>query len=200
MKQSTVAAPALSPLNGKPVMLNFDGAEMRCMRWPHPINLRSSALLSVPIHSAHVGQVYRVHYRWHAYFGADVKVFRTLNRGDGQHVGLERDPGIAILAPAWILDASVCQSFELGEPVVSTEALFELHSVLQHLGFRRGFTGDDSPMEAPNDASQIPDTNPIATAVGTGTIADGTRIPGDLDCAGASAPDRGKIRSGRVPR
>jgi hypothetical protein len=28
MKQSTVAAPALSPLNGKPVMLNFDGAEM----------------------------------------------------------------------------------------------------------------------------------------------------------------------------
>lgn len=154
----------------------------------------------VPIHSAHVGQVYRVHYRWHAYFGADVKVFRTLNRGDDQHVGLERDAGIAILAPAWILDASVCQSFELGEPVVSTEALFELHSALQHLGFRRGFKGDDSPMEAPNDASQIPDTNPIATAVGTGTIADGTRIPGDRDCAGASAPDRGKIRSGRVPR
>ncbi len=28
MMQSTAAAPALSPLNGKPVLLNFDGAEM----------------------------------------------------------------------------------------------------------------------------------------------------------------------------
>lgn len=28
MKHSTVAVPALSPLNGKPVLLNFDGAEM----------------------------------------------------------------------------------------------------------------------------------------------------------------------------
>lgn len=154
----------------------------------------------VPVHSAHVGQVYRVHDRWHAYLGADVKVFRTLNRGDGQLVGLERDPGIAILAPAWTLDASVCQGFELGAPLVSTDALFELHSVLGHLGFRRGFKGDDAPMEAPNDASQLPDTNPVATAVGTGAIADGTGIPIDRDGAGASAPDRGKIRSGRAQR
>jgi hypothetical protein len=28
MMQFTVAAPALSPLNGKPILLNFDGAEM----------------------------------------------------------------------------------------------------------------------------------------------------------------------------
>ena len=28
MMQSTVAAPTLSPLNGKPILLNFDGAEM----------------------------------------------------------------------------------------------------------------------------------------------------------------------------
>jgi hypothetical protein len=154
----------------------------------------------VPVHSAHVGQVYRVHYRWHAYFDADVKIVRTLNRDDGQHVGLERDPGIAILAPAWILDASVCQGFQLGEPMVSTEALCDLHSVLQHLGFRRGFKGDDSPMEAPNDASQISDTNPVATAFGTGAIADGTRIPVDRDSTGTSAPDSGKIRSGRAQR
>ena len=104
-----------------------------------------------------------------------MKVFRALNRGDGQHVSLERDPGIAIVAPAWLLDASVCQGFVLGEPVVATEALCELHSVLQHLGFRRGFKGDDSLMEAPNDASQLPDTNPVATAFGTGAVADGTR-------------------------
>ncbi len=161
---------------------------------------RSSSSVPVPVHSAHVEQVYRVHYRWHAYFGADVRIFRAFNRGDGQHVGLERDPGIAILAPAWILDASVCQGFDLGEPVVATEALCELHSVLQHLGFRRGFKGDDSPTEAPNDASQIPDTNPVATAFGTGAIADGTRIPVDRDSTGASAPNGGKIGSGRAQR
>lgn len=156
--------------------------------------------MPVPVHSAHVGQIYRVHYRWHAYFGADVKVFRTFNRGDGQHVGLERDPGIVIVAPAWILDASVCRGLELGEPLVCTEALCDLHSVLRHFGFRRSFKGDDSPMEAPNDALQIPGTNPAATAVGTGTIADGTGVSVDRDRAGASAPDCDKIRSGRAPR
>jgi len=30
MMQSTVAAPLLSPVNGKPILLNFDGAEMSC--------------------------------------------------------------------------------------------------------------------------------------------------------------------------
>lgn len=129
-----------------------------------------------------------------------MKVFRTLNRGDGQHVGRERDPGIAILAPAWILHATVCQGFDLGEPVVSTEGLCDLHSVLRHLGFRRRFKGDDPPMEAPNDASQTPDTNSVATAVGTGTTADRTGIPVDRDGAGANAPDRSKIGSGRAQR
>ncbi|UWQ27269.1 hypothetical protein [Leisingera sp. M523] len=127
-----------------------------------------------------------------------MKVFRTLNRCDGQHVGIERDAGIAILAPAWILDASVCQSFELGAPLVSTDALFELHSVLGHLGFRRGLNGDGSPMEAPNEASQILDTSPVAAAVIAGTIADGTGIPVDGDSPGAIAADRGKSRSGRA--
>lgn len=127
-----------------------------------------------------------------------MKVFRTLNRGDGQHVSLERDPGIAILAPAWILDASVCQGFKLGTSLVSAVALFDLHSVLGQLGFRRGFKGDDSPMEAPNEASQIPDINPVAAAVGTGAITDRTGIPVDRDGAGTIAPDRGKIRSGRA--
>lgn len=127
-----------------------------------------------------------------------MKIFRTLNRGDGQLVGLEREPGIAILAPAWVLDASVCQGFELGAPLVSTDALFNLHSVLGHLGFRRGFKGDDSPMEDQNDASQIPDTNSAATAARTGAIADGTRIPVDRNGVGANTPDRGNVRSGRA--
>lgn len=128
-----------------------------------------------------------------------MKVFRTLNGGDGQHVGLERDAGIAILAPAWILDASVCQGFELGAPLVSTDALFELHSVLGHLGFRRRFKGDESPMEAPNEAPPL-DTNPVAAAFDADAIADGTGIPVDRDGAGTIAPDRGKSRTGRAQR
>lgn len=66
---------------------------------------------AVPVHSAHVGSVYRVQYRWHAYFGADVKVYRSYQRGDGTYVGIERDLGVAVMAPAWVLDAEVVADF-----------------------------------------------------------------------------------------
>jgi hypothetical protein len=127
-----------------------------------------------------------------------VKVFRAFNRGDGQLVGLERDAGIAIIAPAWVLDASICAGFELGVPLVSTDALFELHSVLRHLGFRRGFMDDESPMEAPNETAEIPDTNPIAAALDAGPVTDGTGAPVDGDGSGATASDCGASRSGRA--
>jgi len=36
MIQSTSTTPALSSLNGKPILLNFDGAEMRCRNRARP--------------------------------------------------------------------------------------------------------------------------------------------------------------------
>jgi len=105
----------------------------------------------VPIHSAHVGAVIRVQYRWHAYFGCDVKIYRKLQRGDGGYVALEREAGIAIMAPAWILDASICKTMTLGSPVISLPALLDLHEILISQGFRRGFDEDDSSKETGHD-------------------------------------------------
>lgn len=57
-------------------------------------------------------------------------------RGDGQDIALERDPGVAIMAPAWVLDAVLCSTLSLGMPLVSIAALDDLHGFLASLGFR----------------------------------------------------------------
>jgi len=121
----------------------------------------------VPVHSAHVGQVRRVHYRWHAYFGLDVKVFRSLRRDDGTYVVLERDPGVAILSPAWVLDAATCSAMTLGAPVASATALFDLHAVLGSLGFRRSYVDEESTMEAEHDFSTAHRSGATPTAFST---------------------------------
>ena len=46
-------------------------------------------------------------------------MYRMLQRGDGEYVALEREAGIAIMAPAWVLDASICRMMTLGQPLVS---------------------------------------------------------------------------------
>ncbi len=68
------------------------------------------------------GKFSRVHYRWHAYSGSDVRVSLARQRGDGRYVALERDPGVAIMSPAWVLDAVVCSTLSTGDPLVSTAA------------------------------------------------------------------------------
>ena len=122
-----------------------------CRRVATPRTSSFYARWSVPIHSAHVGAVLRVQYRWHAYFGCDVKIYRKLQRGDGGYVALEREAGIAIMAPVWILDASICKSMTLGSPVISLPALLDLHEILISQGFRRGFDEDDSSKETGHD-------------------------------------------------
>ncbi len=93
--------------------------------------VNSSAQEPFPVHSAHVGQICRVHYRWHAYFGSDVRVFRVYQSGDEQYAALERDPGVVVMAPAWVLNAAVCSTLSLGMPLVSIAALNDLHGHCQ---------------------------------------------------------------------
>lgn len=66
--------------------------------------------------------------------------------GDGGYVAPERDAGIAIMAPVWIPDASVCKTMTLGSPVISLPDLLDLHEILRPQGFRRGFD-EDEPVE-----------------------------------------------------
>ena len=107
----------------------------------------------VPVHTAHVGQIYQVHYRFHAYFGSEVRVFRPYRRGDGVYVALERDPGVAVMAPAWVLDASFCSMLSVGPPLVSCDAVMALSDLLTSHGFRRSFDESESSKEA-EDAPQ----------------------------------------------
>ena len=141
----------------------------------------------VPVHSAHVGQIYRVHYRWPAYFGADVKVHQVLNRGDGQIVRIERDAGVVIDAPAWVLDAAFCHAFDCGASRVALEALFELHSVLGEMGVRRSFEGNDSSSEAQNDQFLTPQATCIATSEGSHTTVEHCGTPGSDHGLGSTA-------------
>ncbi len=143
----TRASPSSGPQRRGLQIAHFYG------RWP------------VPIHSAHVGSVYRVHYQWHAYFGADVKIYRFCRRGDGTYVGLERDPGVAVMAPAWVLEASICQMMTLGPPRVSTTGLLELSAVLTSHDFRRSFGESDSSKEAEHDVTQDNQSDPTAPAI-----------------------------------
>lgn len=156
---------------------------------------------SVPVHSAHVGSVYRVQYRWHAYFGVDVKVYRSYRRGDGLYVGIERDPGVAVMAPAWVLDATICGLMTLGSPQVSTAGLLDLSSILTSQGFRRSSDECDSSKEAEHDHSQI--NHPGATASAISSASDsaderaGARGSEAGSCAIASGsgwPDTGGIK------
>lgn len=109
-----------------------------------------------------------------------MKVYRAFNRGDGQIVGLERDKGVAILAPSWVLDAAVCQAMKLGSPMLAVEALREVHELLSALGFRRNFVGEASPMETAHAGSKAGSTGTTASAI---SAADDRRAHG----AGAAA-------------
>ncbi len=157
----------------------------------------SFALVQVPVHSAHVGSVYRVHYRWHAYFGADVKVYRSYRRGDGTYVGLERDPGIAVMAPAWVLDASVCGMMTPGPPCVSVAGLLELSAILTSQGFRRSFDESDSLKETEHDFTQVPQTDATASAVSPAGECNPERVGARDVEAGSCATTSGGHRRGR---
>ena len=106
-----------------------------------------------------------MHYRWHAYFGADVKVYRSYRRGDGTFVGIERDPGVAVMAPAWVLDATVCGLMTLGSPEVLVAGFLDLSSILTSQGFRRSFDESDSSKEAAHDQPQNNQSGATATSI-----------------------------------
>jgi len=150
-----------------------------------------------PVHSAHVGQICRVHYRWHAYFGSDVRVFRVYQSGNEQYAALERDPGVAVMAPAWVLNAAVCSTLSLGMPLVSIAALNDLHGVLVSLGFRRSCVDKESTQEAEDD----PGTNTPSTIVAAlSTPSDHANDTGGTGrcskCTGATAAFRSGSENG----
>ena len=87
------------------------------------------------------------------------------------YVALEREAGIAIMAPVWILDASICKTMTLGSPVISLPALLDLHEILRSQGFRQGFDEDGSSKETGHDRET--EHQPSATSLAIPSKGDG---------------------------
>ena len=112
---------------------------------------------------------------------------------------IERDTGVVIDAPSWVLDAAHCRLFDLGGGRASLDALFELSSVLTELEFRRSFGGDATPSEAKDDRFFDPKTTFSATPkCDHAAIKPAGPSSGDRG-VGATAADSGDI-SGRTTR
>lgn len=56
--------------------------------------------------------------RWPAHFDTNVKIYQSFRRGDGNYVGLEREPGVAVGAPARVMDAAICGIMALWPPLL----------------------------------------------------------------------------------
>ena len=95
-----------------------------------------------PDHSAHVGQIVKVHYRWHALHGREVRLESSECRRNGRFVYVEVSPGTVLMIAAWMLDAAACSAMEIGAPRVVVSALFELHQLLIDRDLRASFRGD----------------------------------------------------------
>ena len=80
-------------------------------------------------------------------------------------MGIERDPGVAVMAPAWVLDATVCGLMTLGSPQGSMAGLLDLSSILTSQGFRRSFDESDSSKEAEHDHPQNNQSGATASSI-----------------------------------
>ena len=118
-----------------------------------------------PHHSAHIGHSVQINYRWHPYYGFTLKYYRTVRRADGDIVLLEREAGTIIQVPAWMLDAVICSQMEIGVPVVSLQALKQLHTTLKSEIFGKNSGCKESTMETLQNEKCTP-TRTASTASG----------------------------------
>tara|TARA_R110002074_G_scaffold92570_1_gene202146 strand:- start:5717 stop:6073 length:357 start_codon:yes stop_codon:yes gene_type:complete len=116
------------------------------------------------------------------------------------YVGIERDPGVAVMAPAWVLDATVCALMTLGSPQVSTAGLLDLSALLTSQGFRRSLDECDSSKEAEHDHSQNNQSGATPLAISSASDCADERA-GTRDAEAGSytaAPGSGRHDTGRI--
>ena len=80
-------------------------------------------------HNAHCFEAVTLYYRWHPLFGLSLPVRKRRRTRDGQQVFCQAPDGTFCSVPDWMLRPE-CAQFSLGAPLISVEALAELHRVL----------------------------------------------------------------------
>ena len=73
----------------------------------------------------------KIHYRFHAFYGAEVEVIRHLRRTDSAILIVRLPGGTQIAVPEWMLLPQVCDRLVIeAEPRVSIDALIELRALI----------------------------------------------------------------------
>ena len=112
--------------------------------------------MSLPVHSAHVGQELEVYYRYHPYFSRKVLVRRIAQRATGQFLSVQGPAGIVVLIAGWMLDPVICAGMTIGAPGVDLVALVELKRLLIGLATPAHSQSDVGIVrEESNEVSQI---------------------------------------------
>ena len=70
-----------------------------------------------------------MYYRWHPLFGLSLRVRKRRRTGDGEQVICEVSDGTLYSLPDWMLRPE-CAQFSFGAPLISVEAMCELHRLL----------------------------------------------------------------------
>lgn len=74
-------------------------------------------------------------YRFHPFFGQDVRVIRRLRADVDAMVIVQGGPDLRIVAPSWMLDEDCCSAMAIGEFArISVEALVALRSLIDAWG------------------------------------------------------------------
>ena len=73
----------------------------------------------------------KIHYRFHAFYGAEVEVIRHLRRTDSAILIVRLPGGTQIAVPEWMLLPQVCDRLVIeAEPRISIAALIELRALI----------------------------------------------------------------------
>ena len=106
----------------------------------------------VTVHSAHVGEDFEVHYRWHPYFGRMVNVRRVEQRATGQFLRIRGPLSTVITIPGWMVDPIACAEMTSGPPQVDLAALLEPKRLVTALASFANFPGDGVARENADEA------------------------------------------------
>src|SRR5213076_3340074 len=90
----------------------------------------------IQLHNAYDFETVTIYYRWHPLFGLTVPVRMRRKDRAGQRIYCESDGKIYPI-PSWMLSPE-CSQLLLGPPLISAEALGELHDLLKSLPIRGG--------------------------------------------------------------
>ena len=139
-------------------------------------------------HTAHQLGLVRFAYRFHPFFGQEVRVIRRLRAGVDTMVIVQGEPDLRIVAPCWMLDEGGCSAMVVeGCGRIAAEALVALRSLVDAQGLLAGSgQAECDSLMANGDSHELPRkdrTKDRSSEVGSPTRGTGSDRGGPLAAA-----------------